>query len=120
MAASSFDMKITDPRELLKQIDLDRVKQMQGLTRKLSAAISRSSGSPVFVEPAPMEDPPAKPPVVPRMDERNKIEDSIPPIGTAIRRGKIQRLGDFIDTDAVSTRRRLFGNLLLTSTARTC
>jgi hypothetical protein len=102
VAASSFDMEITDPRDLLKQIDLDRVRQIQGLKQKVSATRPRSSGSPVYVEPAPVEDPPAKPSVIPKVDEQIKIEDSIVPTNTAIRRGKIQRLGDFIDTDAVS------------------
>ena len=120
MAASSFDMKITDPRDLLKQIDLDRVKTIQGLRQRVSAATLRSSSSLVYVEPASMEDAPAKPSVTPRVDEQITVENSITPVVAALRRGRIQRLGDFIDTDAVSPRRKLLDSCLLMFKARTC
>jgi hypothetical protein len=120
VAASSFDMKVTDPRDLLKQINLDRVKTIQGLRQRVIAATLRSSASLVYVEPASVEDGLPKPSVIPRVDEQITVENSITPLAAAVRRGRIQRLGDFIDTDAVSPRRKPLDNCLLMFKARTC
>jgi hypothetical protein len=68
---------------------------MQSLRQRLIAATLRSLASLVYVEPASVEDAPAKLSV-----------NSITPVVAALRRGRIQRLGDFIDTDAVSPRKK--------------
>jgi hypothetical protein len=95
-------MKITDPRKLLNQIDLTRIKQMQSSKYDVPSAKSCAPAGPIYVEPAPVEDVQMRPSVTPKEDRQINIEDAIKQAPTAIRRGKIQRLGDFIDTDAVS------------------
>ncbi|KAL2011398.1 hypothetical protein VTN00DRAFT_4116 [Thermoascus crustaceus] len=98
VAASSFEMKIIDPQKLLDSIDLDRWQRLKG-TKPLTAP---SNGSPVYVEPSGSSDSPS--------DSQNPIssnttiveKDDIGSAGRDMLKGKVQRLGDFIDTDALA------------------
>lgn len=91
-------MRITDPQKLLDSIDLDRWQRLKG-TKPLTMP---SSGSPSYVEPSGSSDS--------RSDGQNPISSSIESVekgdigsaGKDMLKGKVQRLGDFIDTDAVS------------------
>jgi hypothetical protein len=103
-------MKITDPRPFLDAIDQTRLKEILGQN-----SIHEPKKSPVYVEPGQGAALPAAAqdaePVrkVSSTDEKPAAEapseDRPQAVGSSapdIRQGKIQRLGDFIDTDAVS------------------
>ncbi|KAL2002036.1 hypothetical protein VTN02DRAFT_760 [Thermoascus thermophilus] len=98
VAASSFEMRITDPRKLLDSIDLDRWQRLKG-TKPLTMP---SNGSPVYVEPSGSSD--SQP------DSQNPIPSNATSVekgdvgsaGKDMLKGKVQRLGDFIDTDALA------------------
>jgi hypothetical protein len=111
VAASSFGMKITDPKPFLDAIDQTRLKEILG-----QSLVHSPKNGPIYVEPGQGSSvPPAEPspdyqPDVSSGDEKvpagNTLDSttSVPSSGMPdIRRGKVQRLGDFIDTDAVST-----------------
>ncbi|KAF9893323.1 hypothetical protein FE257_011755 [Aspergillus nanangensis] len=97
VAASSFDMKVRDPHELLKNIDLDRWNQLRGVSS--SPGVYSSPDSIAYVEPSshPVE-----------LCNSREDDFKLPPssvISTANELpmvGKIHRLGDFIDTDALA------------------
>ena len=99
-------MKITDPRPFLDAIDQTRLKEILG-----TSSVDALKSSPVYVEPGQRSSQPTTPPdLQPRPvsgDENLGTEHPVkgtPPseIITDIRKGKVQVLGDFIDTDAVS------------------
>jgi len=124
VAASSFDMKITDPRTFLDEIDVGKLQEY--LSKGQVAAPQKSL---VYIEPGQKAasltkreingsehsngtkdkhsildldksiKPQATNPVQAKPDE-----NSHPPKkpSSGILEGRIQRLGDFIDTDAVS------------------
>jgi len=118
VAASSFAMKITDPRPLLDAMSQTRLQDiLQHRTGTTHASPVHSSRKPIsYLEPgiyttteASVED------VANRHQEdlhalagneefQGKSQQAIPTssIANTILDGKIQRLGDFIDTDAVS------------------
>jgi hypothetical protein len=76
---------------------------MQGLKRKIGAVTSRLLCSLVYVEPAPLTIAPVKAPTIPAGDDQVTKEYSPVLVANAIRRSKIQRIGDFIDIDPVSS-----------------
>ncbi|KAG0328360.1 hypothetical protein BGZ99_005543 [Dissophora globulifera] len=85
VAASSFDMKIRNPRDLLDSIDRARYQEM------LEMWIEK--GHPVvYSEPAPVY-----------YDDKiaNKSLPAPPPSFSVTIKGKVQRFGDNIDTDAI-------------------
>jgi len=97
VAASSFNMKITNPKFLLEELDQDRLRMFLG------NAVPIHSRMPIYKEPGGS---------LP-LDESNQISSEILPTAgekssrenkksSEIMRGKVQVLGDFIDTDAVS------------------
>jgi hypothetical protein len=98
-------MKITDPRPFLDAIDQTRLKEILG-----QSSIHEPNKSPVYVEPGQGAAQDAEPVrKVSSADEKPAAEapseDRPQVVGSSaldIRQGKIQRLGDFIDTDAVS------------------
>ncbi|RHZ50431.1 hypothetical protein CDV55_101302 [Aspergillus turcosus] len=95
VAASSFEMKLTDPHDLLCEIDWERwisFRGMSGLTANTGAASHLT-----YVEPSGS-----------RAQSQERPESSIssgytqkPPF-PRILGGKVQLLGDFIDTDALA------------------
>lgn len=104
-------MKITDPRPFLDAINQSRLNEILG---RQSNNIPKHS--PVYIEPGQGSSAPI-PELRPDHDEKSpspavdrKIAESPSDITHSIqrlnlsdvRRGKVQRLGDFIDTDAVS------------------
>lgn len=103
-------MRITDPRPFLDAIDQSRLKEILS-----QGSIDVPKKSPVYVEPGQGAALPAAiqnaglTPKVSSTDEKPAAEspsqDKISIAGSItpdIKQGKIQRLGDFIDTDAVS------------------
>ena len=101
-------MKITDPRPFLDAIDQIRLKEILG-----ASSVDEPKSSPVYVEPGQRSSQPTtapKPDLQPRPvsgDENLVAEHPIKETPTSeitrdIRKGKVQVLGDFIDTDAVS------------------
>lgn len=98
VAASSFEMKITDPQKLLASIDLDRWQSLKG-TRPLTVP---SNGSPVYVEPSGSQNLPSYSQNSICSNTESAHKDDIGSSGKDLLKGKVQRLGDFIDTDAVS------------------
>ncbi|KAI0006237.1 hypothetical protein F4779DRAFT_597114 [Xylariaceae sp. FL0662B] len=113
VAASSFSMKITNPQRLVDQIDPERWESLKG-----KGSLRTIAGpEPDYVEPAspPPSPPPAtKPPSIDKYPSPNvqshssKVRDLEPKRGRMIR-GKVFRLGDFIDTDALAPAQFLIG-----------
>lgn len=106
-------MKIRDPHDLISRVDLDRFDSLKGMKASSGSNNTESSTMSVnYVEPSG----PGKP--IPKVSSSyqapnvtdspesniNKPEkpDSIVTGGNVLK-GKIQRLGDYIDTDAVRT-----------------
>jgi hypothetical protein len=103
-------MKVTNPKFFLDEIDVERLSEILG------HRVKKTSGkSPTYVEPAgenisktsddvPLSTSEANPtstptPVAPSQTNGTSEQTSI---SSDILRGKVQVLGDFIDTDAVS------------------
>jgi hypothetical protein len=113
VAASSFGMKITDPRPFLDAIDQTRLREILG-----SSPLDEPKKSPIYVEPGQGPSIPAatsnaeQTEQAPNISPENQVQAAEPqpdktpsaPLSSTpdIRQGKVQRLGDFIDTDAVS------------------
>lgn len=97
VAASSFEMKATSPKEYLKNIDIQRLRQ---LLAKSDGAAGKEEPSLKYVEPTESQTVAAEVPKAVNDDGKAALspqatlEEDI--------NGKIQRLGDFVDTDAVS------------------
>ena len=104
VAASSFDMKVTSPKSFLDELDMDRVRKILG-----NVPESSSLTGPTYVEPngsvstksweegqvaASASETTSSDPPVDAASQKTETSDIIS--------SKIQRLGDFIDTDAVS------------------
>jgi hypothetical protein len=111
VAASSFDMKVTNPKFFLDEIDVERLSEILGHRAKKT-----SGKSPTYVEPTgdnvsqtsddfPPSTSEANPTSTPKPvgpSQTNGISGQTS-ISSDILRGKVQVLGDFIDTDAVSS-----------------
>jgi len=106
VAASSFDMTITDPKPLLDAIDLAKLQEILGRKALLLPGLkyvepgigqeSNSSGTPKAPSRGTLSD--AQLPT-------RAAEDNAPESlkgSSKIIKGRIQRLGDFIDTDALA------------------
>ena len=122
VAVSSFDMKITDPQRLLDKISHTRLLEMLDYrSPSILASPKRQSRKPVFyVEPSS-----ARAEVIDnnaaqslrmqlntgldRVEQGGKSSDAFT-LAKTILQGKIQSLGDFIDTDAV---RSIYLSLIL-------
>ncbi|RFU24175.1 hypothetical protein B7463_g12162, partial [Scytalidium lignicola] len=105
VAASSFDMTITDPTPLLDEIDLSRLEDILG--RKLEAA-----SPPHYVEPGTQDmglEQNAIPVALQLTGKRPMVSLEVTPPNKIIT-GKVQTLGDFIDTDALAPSEVLIGN----------
>ncbi|GES65506.1 aconitase family protein [Aspergillus terreus] len=99
VAASSFEMALNDPGVLLDQIDLERWHSLRGISAE--CAEWRHTDGPTYVEPSSYSagemhntapsNPSSEPPDLSSAGE-----------GGNVMTGRIQRLGDFIDTDALA------------------
>jgi homoaconitase/3-isopropylmalate dehydratase large subunit/3-isopropylmalate dehydratase small subunit len=85
VAASSFDMTVRDPRELLNDIDPERYEQMLEIWKEKGEPIIISEPNPTLVD-----------------SSSNGTADvaSLPKFETVIT-GRVQRFGDHVDTDAI-------------------
>ncbi|KAJ5423117.1 hypothetical protein N7491_008333 [Penicillium cf. griseofulvum] len=97
VAASSFEMKLVDPSDLLAAIDLS---QWDRLTTSAYLDAPSSKSELAYVEPCDCGDYPRA------LTQRQQRKEKRRPgkhrdKHTKILQGKVQRLGDFIDTDAV-------------------
>jgi homoaconitase/3-isopropylmalate dehydratase large subunit len=95
VAASSFDMKATDPTSLIKNIDVERWAKLR--RHKSTEEKARSI---TYVEPAGESE---EMPEAPEAEDDSEAEAK--PTATTSSAdivGKVLRLGDMIDTDAVS------------------
>jgi aconitase A len=116
VAASSFDMKITDPQPLLDKISQTRLLELLDYQSPSIPASKLQSRKPVsYVEPSSVgieagennTSPLPRTELDTELDEVkqegkvNQASSEAHPLAKAILQGKIQRLGDFIDTDAV-------------------
>lgn len=109
VAASSFDMNVTNPREYLDKIDL---KRFEGLLSKPRLVEVMASPSVAYVEPAEAQKSTVEEPDA--MAEEEASEPDAPRAPAVELIGKIQRLGDFIDTDAVRPMIRALAAVMLT------
>ena len=111
-------MEIVDPKPFLDAIDQGSLQEMlrrrPSTTAKTSAL--KQGKSVVYVEPSCQRnettqwtvaietlDGKASTPNASLEDDRSDSQSDTTPSPTSIRRGKVQRLGDFIDTDAVGS-----------------
>lgn len=83
VAASSFDMKVTDPTELLSLVDLEKWKKFRQFNEIKGEEI-------VISEPAPY---------IAKAGEKKETSDE--EVKKVVISGKIQRFEDHIDTDAI-------------------
>jgi aconitase B len=96
VAASSFGMKATDPTNLIKQIDTECWSKLRRHKSLVEKHVSIT-----YVEPVAQ---PEEPSNEPETDEHNRPElVSSASASSANIIGKVQRLGDMVDTDAVSS-----------------
>jgi aconitase A len=117
VAASSFEMKITDPQPLLDKISRARLLDMLDYqSPSISVSPKRQSRKPVsYVEPSSTGTTAAdehnsqspRTQLDTELNEEkqgakvNQVSSEASTLAKAVLQGKIQRLGDFIDTDAV-------------------
>jgi 3-isopropylmalate dehydratase small subunit len=117
VAASSFDMTITDPSVLLDDIDVDRLQEILGTEWEVKSPLE-------YVEPPAKEkeSPTRGFSVDESQGEELHVRSSSPsgalpsvaksePTAPTTITGRAQNLGDFIDTDALAPAEALIGNL---------
>ncbi|PCG89472.1 Aconitase/3-isopropylmalate dehydratase large subunit, alpha/beta/alpha, subdomain 1/3 [Penicillium occitanis (nom. inval.)] len=112
VAASSFEMKVRDPHDLISEVDLERFNSLkelktntslndpESLTMSLNYVEPNGSGNPISNDSSSFQarDVTDSPGI-----NRNKPERPFNPAAEDdVLKGKIQRLGDYIDTDALA------------------
>jgi 3-isopropylmalate dehydratase small subunit len=119
VAASSFDMTITDPTILLDDIDADNLQEILGTEWEADSPLQ-------YVEPAAKQPPVGnlatnEVPVISTstLDDSSPVVTSTPAADRVIT-GKVQTLGDFIDTDALAPAESLFGVLSVEEMGKFC
>jgi hypothetical protein len=96
VAASSFEMQLRDPHELLNAID----KTRWNFFRRLQSPKTSAPASLVYVEPHGLPPSPRGSNLSCKHTESwTETDESVRDSDILV--GKVQRLGDFIDTDAV-------------------
>ncbi|KAH8660471.1 aconitase family protein [Xylariales sp. PMI_506] len=116
VAASSFAMMITDPKDLLEALDFER---LQNILYSSSRSLKTPSTLIRYVEPGIRETCPVG--TLPTSNDRihqaekpetssSLLDPTVSPKGRIIR-GRVQTLGDFIDTDALAPAEALVGNV---------
>ncbi|PYH63378.1 aconitase family protein [Aspergillus vadensis CBS 113365] len=107
VAASSFEMKLKDPHEFLETIDLERWHTLRGITVSATDSTQEHIS---YMEPsgsATAETKNAGPTDVKSSEvDTSETADSS---SSDVMTGKVQRLGDFIDTDALAPAQFLIG-----------
>ena len=92
VAASSFEMKVVDPKELLERVDPGRFRAILGhVVDEKVVSFKLSEPEPKVGTPSSLKS---------RMVGLATEEDSNGPTSTIIE-GKVQRFGDHVDTDAI-------------------
>jgi hypothetical protein len=106
VAASSFEMTVTDPDELISKVDLERWNSLRGLGHpSTSGQRKHSQDSVLYVEPnsaaisLPTSAVPTQTIETPNSSSITNVTD--PAHENIILTGKVLRLGDYVDTDAV-------------------
>jgi 3-isopropylmalate dehydratase small subunit len=120
VAASSFDMSITDPSPLLNDMDLDRLAVILG-ERGGSEASSTENGEVHYVEPGPRRTT-GQERTTPSsfVDDKSDSSTSVSTSDKVIA-GMVQTLGDFIDTDALAPAEALVqGNMSAAEIGKYC
>jgi hypothetical protein len=112
-------MKVRDPHDLISEVDLERFNSLkelktntslndpESLTMSLNYVEPNGSGNPISNDSSSFQAPDVtdSPGI-----NRNKPERPFNPAAEDdVLKGKIQRLGDYIDTDAVCTTRLVSG-----------
>ncbi|KAL5365338.1 hypothetical protein BJX96DRAFT_181541 [Aspergillus floccosus] len=100
VAASSFEMKLRDPGALLDQIDLDRWHNLRGISAE--SPKRTDSYGPTYVEPRSYSAREIQNKHPLRSQSEAQTVSSTGGKEGDIMTGKVQRLGDFIDTDALA------------------
>ncbi|KAL1866138.1 hypothetical protein Plec18167_009137 [Paecilomyces lecythidis] len=101
VAASSFVMRVQDPHKLLAAIDLDRWNRLRGISS--SEILSSVSSGPTYVEPSgSATDRRWLNTQTPDLCITETIPERVVSRDSDFITGKVQRLGDFIDTDALA------------------
>ena len=95
VAASSFDMQITNPKKYLERVDIQRLRQ---LLSKSADGDNCEVSDIKYVEPAEGRTRAVE--AAPTASSIEADSGSHDPMNEEIQ-GKVQRLGDFVDTDAV-------------------
>lgn len=93
VAASSFGMKICDPASLLEAIDMERLREILGKEVSKPREIQ-------YVEPAAVDQSTATATATATGDDKQSSQYSTAKAHRIV--GKVQTLGDFIDTDALA------------------
>jgi aconitase B len=110
VAASSFGMKITDPIDLLDAISQPRLQDiLNHKSPNIKTPLKRPFTHPVtYVEPGASTTATENPRTLPEAglndatQEEADLVSPLSPLAKTVLSGKIQRLPDFVDTDAVS------------------
>lgn len=95
-------MKLTDPHNLLSKIDLDRWRDITGASAHSDALTPMSEMA--YMHPPRSTNAGSngkKPRVDDPSEQSREIHQTESSSAKEVLKGKIQRLGDFIDTDAV-------------------
>ena len=115
VAASSFGMAITDPGPMLKEIDVARLEDILGGSElQLRETVD-------YVEPGSQE-----PEAISSLNGKSAPEETSQAAPTESAKpttkivGKVQTLGDFIDTDALAPAEALIGNLSAEELGKYC
>jgi 3-isopropylmalate dehydratase small subunit len=106
-------MRITDPTPLIDKIDQDQLQDLLRTDLGVKPVIQ-------YIEPSTWDTPTAKPPIgssteahpeSPSISEVPTTQPQQQHTSTTVIAGKVQHLGDFIDTDALAPAEALIGNL---------
>lgn len=98
VAASSFDLKVTDPKDLLNSIEKEKLKQMLNFWGAKSEDDSESllqnpaKQSIIIEEPQPILKKSKSPLEIPQAPPKSLVD---------VIKGKVQKFGDHVDTDAI-------------------
>jgi len=105
-------MTITDPAPLLEDIDVDRLQDLLNAPLKIKTQM-------LYVEPA-MKEMSSGPNQVAPLQQTPQPTDSLKSAAEKMITGKVQTLGDFIDTDALAPAEALIGNLSAEELGKYC
>lgn len=99
VAASSFEMKLVDPSDLIASIDLSQWERLR--TTRIHLNTTNSKSDLAYVEPCGSRGYPSATTQTQKHIENMRLDKDGERQVKSLQ-GKVQKLGDFIDTDAVS------------------